>query len=159
MDEEVKKEWEKSKRIEAERMKAAKALEEDRTSQINSAFLESENPKVKGFSRDASRIARSVERATNFSLGFVIFGIILMSLPKMLMGVGLGLPVGILLDALVMVGLVLFYSSPILAGVSLGFGLFKKDIAEFKAKDVIVSAVITLVIFGGYLIFELLVIK
>ena len=29
MDEEVKKEWEKSKRIEAERMKAAKALEED----------------------------------------------------------------------------------------------------------------------------------
>ena len=159
MDEETKKEWEKSKRIEAERMKAAKALAEDRTSQINSAFLEPENSKVKGFSRDTSRITRSIERATNFGLGFVVLGIILINLPKILMGVGLGVPVGILLNILATAGLVLFYVAPILAGVSLGFSLFRKDLAGFREKNVIVSAVITLAIFGAYLIFEFLAIK
>ena len=68
--------WEKSKRIEAERTKAVKALEEgDRELRVNSAFLDPENTKIKGYSRDESRIIRSIEKASGLSIGFVILGI------------------------------------------------------------------------------------
>ena len=77
MDEETKKEWEKSKRIEAERMKAAQAVANDDSERINSAFLDVRSTNLKGYSRDVESLVRSIEKVSGFGLGFAVVGVIL----------------------------------------------------------------------------------
>lgn len=73
-DNETKENAEKSKRIEAERMKAARALAESTEDKANLAFLEP--TKTKGFSRDYGAILKSMERVSNASIIFVVLGIV-----------------------------------------------------------------------------------
>ena len=71
-------EWaEKSKRIEVERMQAARALMEEKPERTNLAFLNPSNTKTKGWSRDPNVILASIERMGNRSLVFAICGVVL----------------------------------------------------------------------------------
>ena len=74
MDEETIKEWEKSKRIEKERMKAAREVAFHEESKANQALLTPE--KTHGFSRDSSTIIRNAERMANISIVFALLGIV-----------------------------------------------------------------------------------
>lgn len=76
-DQETEAEWAKSKRIEAERMKAAKALAETKADNSNLAYLDPRTTKIKGFSRGREAILLSVERLGNFSAVMVVGGVII----------------------------------------------------------------------------------
>ncbi len=153
MDEETRKEWEKSKRIEAERMKAMRALnEDDKEARINSAFLEPENKKIKGFSRDTSRVLRSIEKAAGFSLGFVILGVVLSNALSLGAMLGVSSAIGILLGIVSAIGLVLICVSAILAIVSLGYSFYYKKTDNFDNKNITITSITTLAILLVYLI-------
>ena len=69
-------EWaKKSKRIEAERMKAVKALAEEKTDKTNLAFLDP-STKVKGWSSDLDVIFARAERMSNVSILFAVLGVV-----------------------------------------------------------------------------------
>lgn len=70
-------EWEKSKRIEAERMKAARALEAEKSNHENLAYLDPQKTKVKGWSSDRNVIMASVERMGNKAVILAFAGIVL----------------------------------------------------------------------------------
>lgn len=76
-DKETEKEWEKSKRIDAERMKAARALLNEKPDKVNLAFLDPNVTKVKGWSNDPNVIFASIERMGNRSMALAIGGIVL----------------------------------------------------------------------------------
>ena len=73
----TKQEWEKSKRIEAERMKAARALADSKSERSGLEFLDPKKTKVKGWSNDADVIIASIERMGNRALILAIAGIVL----------------------------------------------------------------------------------
>ena len=73
-DKETEAEWKKSKRIEAEKMKAARSLAYHEEDKVNQAFLDP--AKVRGFSRDPNVVARSAERLANVSIVSTLLGIL-----------------------------------------------------------------------------------
>lgn len=76
-DEQTEAEWAKSKRIEAERMKAVRALAEEKPDRANMAFLEPKSSKVKGWSNDPDVILADGEKMGNLALIFAISGLVL----------------------------------------------------------------------------------
>ena len=76
-DKETEAEWEKSKRIEAERMKAARALETEKPNSVSLAYLDPKATKVKGWSSDKDVILASVERLGNKSVILAFSGVAL----------------------------------------------------------------------------------
>ena len=82
-DQETEAEWEKSKRIEAERMKAARALAEERPDKANLAFLDPKATKVKGWSNDPDVILADGEKMGNRALIFAVAGVILSFISSM----------------------------------------------------------------------------
>ena len=70
-------EWAKSKQIEAEQMKAVKALAKEKPDKANLAFLNPKETKVKGWSRDADVIMASVEKMGNRALILALCGMVL----------------------------------------------------------------------------------
>ena len=67
-------EWKKSKRIEAERMKAAQALKTDKANKEGLAYLDPQ--KARGFSRSPQVILASAEKMANASIIFAVLGIV-----------------------------------------------------------------------------------
>lgn len=76
-DKETEAEWEKSKRIEAERMKAVRASKAEKPSQENLAYLDPQATKVKGWSNDKNVIMASAERMGNKAVILAFAGIVL----------------------------------------------------------------------------------
>lgn len=76
-DEKTEKEWKKSKRIDAERMKAARALSNEKQDKTNLAFLDPNMTKVKGWSSDPNVILASIERMGNRSMALALGGVVL----------------------------------------------------------------------------------
>ena len=76
-------EWEKSKRIEAERMKAARAIAEGKSDRVNVAFLDPKPTKVKGWSNDPDVILADGEKMGNRALIFAVAGVVLMFIGTM----------------------------------------------------------------------------
>ena len=76
-DQETEQEWAKSKRIEAEKMKAARALAQAKPDQSNLAFLDPKATKVKGWSSDPDVKLASIERMGNRAIIFALGGIVL----------------------------------------------------------------------------------
>lgn len=76
-DQKTEAEWEKSKRIEAERMKAARALGEGKPDGTNLAYLDPKMTKVKGWSSDKNVILASVERLGNKAIILAFAGVAL----------------------------------------------------------------------------------
>lgn len=71
-------EWaQKSRQIEAERMKAAKAIAEEKLDKVSVAFLDSKETKVKGWSNDSNVILATTERIGNRALVLAICGVVL----------------------------------------------------------------------------------
>lgn len=68
---------EKSKQIEAERMKAAKAVAEEKPDKSSLAFLDPKATKVKGWSNDANVIVANAERMGNRAVVFAVCGMVL----------------------------------------------------------------------------------
>jgi hypothetical protein len=155
-DKETELEWEKSKRIEAERVKAAEALNRNNgETKVNSAFLAPENTKIHGYSRDKNSISRSVEKAAGFSIGFVILGIITTSLPRAIAIAGAPAPLTILFDIISAIGMVILFAAPILAVVALWSNYYYKK----NDKNIVITAGISLAIFAVYLIIHFAIIK
>ena len=102
-------EWEKSKRIEAERMKAARALAEEKSDRVNAAFLDPKLTKVKGWSNDPDVILANGEKMGNRAIIFAVTGIVLLfigtmgSLVSSTFNLGLA---GVILEIPSMLGLV-----------------------------------------------------
>lgn len=72
------KEWaEKSRQIEAERLKAAKDLNERTQDKSNLAFLNPTDTKVKGWSSDKNVMMASIERMGNRAIVLAIAGVVL----------------------------------------------------------------------------------
>lgn len=76
-DQETEAGWEKSKRIEAERTKAAQALKAEKSDSTNLAYLDPKETKVKGWSSDKDVILASVERLGNKSMILAVSGVAL----------------------------------------------------------------------------------
>ncbi|MBR0372891.1 hypothetical protein IJH72_03080 [Candidatus Saccharibacteria bacterium] len=77
VDRETEKWAEKSKRIEAERMKAARALAEGKPDKSNLAYLDPKTTKVKGWTTDPDVILASIERLGNRAVVLAVSGIVL----------------------------------------------------------------------------------
>ena len=82
-DKETEAEWEKSKRIEAERMKAARAAAEEKPDRSSLAFLDPKATKVKGWSNDPDVILADGEKMGNRALIFAVAGVILLFISSM----------------------------------------------------------------------------
>ena len=76
-DRETELEWGKSKRIEVERMKAAKAIAEEKSEKTNLAFLDPKVIKVKGWSADPDVVLSSGERMGNRAIVLALGGVVL----------------------------------------------------------------------------------
>ena len=74
MDEQTKAEWEKSKRIEAEKMKATRSLAQHEEEKANLAYMPI--TKTHGYSRDPNVIIKNAERMANISIIFTLLGIL-----------------------------------------------------------------------------------
>ena len=153
MDEE-KKEWEKSKRIEAEKMKAARAIAEEKPSRVNSAFLDVKPTNLKGYERDVESSIRSIERAGDFSVGMAILGIVV----RFAIGM-IPLPLGILAQVIKLIGVCMLGISAILAIGSLSYVFYYRKKTEFKFKNVVITASIALMIVIIYVVLNFSLIK
>lgn len=76
-DEQTEAEWKKSKQIEAERMKAARAIAEEKPDRVSAAFLDPKSTKVKGWSNDPDVILADGEKMGNRALVFAFAGVVL----------------------------------------------------------------------------------
>ena len=77
-------EWaEKSRRIEAERMKAARALMEEKPDKVSAAFLDPKATKVKGWSNDPDVVLADGEKMGNRALILAVAGVILSFISSM----------------------------------------------------------------------------
>lgn len=129
-DKETELEWEKSKRIEAERMKAVKDLEEQKPDKISLAYLDPKMTKVKGWSKDPDVMLASIERMSNWAVVLVVGGAVL-SVIGMFGGIvaetsnlGLG---GVLVSGLPSgVGMLLMGIGAIMSLVVIGFQLYAR---------------------------------
>ncbi len=130
-DEETEKEWKKSKRIEAEQMKAVRALAEEKPDKINLAFLDPKTTKTRGWSSDLDVILASIERMGNRAIFLAMGGIVL----SIIGYVG---------------GIVTFVSNLGLAGVMIsslpsGVGMF----------GIGVAVLMSLIVIGGEIVFKI----
>ncbi|MBR0242760.1 hypothetical protein IJQ51_02320 [Candidatus Saccharibacteria bacterium] len=73
-DQETEARWAKLRRIEAEKTKAARDLEERGENKANLAYLPITKPR--GFSRDPNAIMQSAERMANISVIFCLLGVV-----------------------------------------------------------------------------------
>ena len=128
-DKEVEEWAAKSKAIEAERMKAAKAIVEEKLDRTNEAFLDPKLTKVKGYSKDTDVILASAERIGNRALVLVICGLLLAFVARMggyLVSVfRLGL-FGMMFEILSAAAAFLLGLGFIMGLVTIGFGLYYK---------------------------------
>lgn len=77
-------EWaEKSRQIEAERMKAAHALAEEKPDKVSASFLDPKATKVKGWSNDSDVILADGEKMGNRALIFAFAGVVLSFISSM----------------------------------------------------------------------------
>ena len=160
-DKETEAEWEKSMRIEAEKMKAARSLayhEEDKT---NQAFLDP--AKVRGFSRDPNVVARSAERLANISIVFTLLGILfgiflqLVSIEIETFRLGLaGSGIAMVFGAINSVGIGV---GALTGAIALVCGVVMLKRTARKLKPAIITAVISLTLIIIYYIVQYLIIR
>lgn len=128
-DAETEKEWAKSKRIEAERMKAAREIAKEETDKTNLAFLD---PTVikKGWSNDDNAIFKSIEKVGNRSIILAICGVVLNIIGTVggmvSMTNKLGLAGALISDLPSMVGIFCIGVAVLMALVTIGSELYYK---------------------------------
>ena len=153
MDEKTKAEWEKSKRIEAEKMKAMRDLNA-RNERLNTAYLDP--TKAHGFSRDPNTIMKNAERMANISIIFapvgVLFGILSLIFDIVAFANKLGLAgagISILLNIVQYVGI----GVGVLAGlVSLGCTIVFARRSKYDVKYILITSICALSLIAVYYI-------
>ena len=154
-DVETEQEWEKSKRIEAERMKAAQALAESKPEKAGLEFLGPKKTKVKGWSNDPDVMIASAERMGNRALIFAIGGIVLSVIGYAGGMVGSGFNLGLagaIISALPSgIGMLLMGIGVLMALVTMGVEVYHKIKAKRKLDSAFwtaVGAVGVVVVYG-----------
>ena len=161
-DEETQAEWKKSKRIEAERQKAMRAVEREGQSKADLAYLDPGATKVKGFSRDPNVILADAERMANRAAILVIGGVVL----RIIGDVGgivstsfnLGLA-GVILDIPGWVGLACLGVGVLMAMAVIGCEIYFKVKMGRRISSALWSAVAVLAIVVIYFVIRWLIIR
>lgn len=126
-DKETEQEWAKLRRIEAEKEKARKAIEEEDKKQgkVNAAFLDSmSGAKVRGFSRGSEALRQSSERLANWSTTLGVCGIIVDFLSRIVDVRGLGMAGAMMIGAINAIGFGMIGIAAFLAVFNIGAMLF-----------------------------------
>ena len=136
----------KSKQIEAERMKAARALAESPEDRSALAFLEP--TKTKGFSRDYGAIMASMEKVSNTSIIFAILGIvfgIFSMVASMVVAVHhLGLAGGALIGVIGAVNYIGLGAGLLMAVVALVSAIAFARKTHYRIKPIIITSCVTI---------------
>ena len=153
-------EYKKQERIKEEREKAARAIEEENKKQarLNSAYLDfSGMPKIKGFSRGQEAMRQSCERLANFSSVVVIAGVIIDFLGRMTDVSGLGTSGATMIGIIGGVGTAMIPVALFVAIFTVGAVIWTNRKYQIRAKDALRSAIVALVVGGGYEIIWLVI--
>ncbi len=145
--------YKKQERIKEEREKAARAIEEEdkKQARLNSAYLDfSGMPKIKGFSRGQEAMRQSCERLANFSSVVVIAGIIIDFLGRMIDVSGLGTSGATMIGIIGGMGTAMIPVALFVAMFTVGAVFWTNRKYQIKAKDALRSAIIVLIVGGGY---------
>ena len=153
----------KSRQIEAERMKAAKALEEEKPDKSGLAFLDPKATKVKGWSNDPDVIIANAERMGNRALIFAVCGAVLdiigmvgsMVTSANDLGMG-GLIISGLPSGIGMLGIGLAF---LLAVITVGVEVFYKLKKGRKVTSATWSAGAAIAVCVGYILLKLFVLS
>lgn len=146
-------EYKKQERIKEEREKAARAIEEEDKKQVRSnlAYLDfSGMPKIKGFSRGQEAMRQSCERLANFSSVVVIAGIIIDFLGRTIDVGGLGMSGATMIGIIGGMGAAMIPVALFVAMFTAGAVFWTNRKYQIKAKDALRSAIIVLIVGGGY---------
>ena len=146
-------EYKKQERIKEEREKAARAIEEEDKKQVrlNLAYLDfSGMPRIKGFSRGQEAMRQSCERLANFSLVVAIAGIIIDFLGRMIDVSGLGMSGATMIRIIGGMGTAMIPVALFVAMFTAGAVFWTNRKYQIKAKDALRSAIIVLIVGGGY---------
>ena len=148
-DAETEAEWAKLRRIAKEKEKAARALEDAKQDKVALSCLDPAPARAKGFSRNRETVIRSVEKFANFSILFVIFGIMLELIGRAVAMTTMAVVAGIL-QGLGTVCLVVAIVSAVTGVIS---SIYTKIKYKTKMNYTIWVSVIALVAFGIYRLF------
>ncbi len=161
-DKETEAEWAKSRRIEAERMKAARALAEEKPDKANIAFLDPKATKVKGWSNDPDVVLADGEKVGNRALIFAVCGIVLAVIGAMGSIVSstfnLGMA-GVMLMIPSYVGFAGMVLAVLMALVAVGCEIYLKVKRGRKFSVAFWSAVSVIVLIGIYFVVRGLIVR
>ncbi|MBQ1298276.1 hypothetical protein IIY24_00345 [Candidatus Saccharibacteria bacterium] len=154
-------EWEKSKRIEAERMKAARALAEEKPDKSNLAFLDPATTKAKGWSSDKNSILASAEKIGNRAIILAISGVVLAVIGYVggMVSLGFNLGVGgVIISGIPSgIGYLCMGIAVVMAVVTVGSEIYFKIKDGRKFSSGFSSAVASLVVVLVYFVLSLVV--
>lgn len=153
-------EYKKQERIKEEREKAARAIEEEDKKQVrlNLAYLDfSGMPRIKGFSRGQEAMRQSCERLANFSSVVAVAGILIDFLGKMVDVRGLGTSGAMMIGLIGGLGSVMVIVAIFVAIFAVGAVIWTNRKYQIRAKDALRSAIVALVVGGGYEIIWLVI--
>ena len=156
-DAETEAEWAKLRRIDEEKQKAARAIENEKVDKTNLTYLDPKSTKQKGFSRDRDVVMRAVEKFTNYSVIFVVFGVVLKVISRAggivseVSHIGAG---GAIISGLPgALGMVCLIAAVVAAIAGIISSIWAKSKYGAKMSYTLRVSIITLVIFG---VFELI---
>lgn len=159
MDAETKAEWEKSKRVDAERMKAARELAKQSEPKANSTFFDLQ--KSRGFSRDPRMIMMSAERMANASILFAVLGTVfgffssVFAVVAQANNLGLaGAGIAMVFDAINAAGIGIAVITSVIALVCTLIFAWR---TQYKIKPIIVTTTSALVLIAIYTIVDSLI--
>ena len=149
---------EKSKRIEAEKLKAAKALAEEQPSKANLAYLDPKDTKVKGFTWDKDVLLFSLERYADKSFLFALVAVVLELIGwcgSIVSRAGnLGAGALIISGIPSMIGTVLIGLSAVSVVIAISGEIYFKVAMGRKFGSPFWSAVFALPVIGGYFLIQ-----
>lgn len=156
-DAETEAEWAKLRRVEEEKQKAARAIENEKNDKTNLVYLDPKSTKAKGFSRDRDVVMRAVEKFTNYSIIFVVFGVVLSIIGRVGGMVSdanhLGMGAMVISGLPGMLGMVCLAAAVISAIIGIISSFWTKTKYGAKTNYTLRASIITLIIFG---VFELI---
>ena len=153
-DAETEAEWAKLRRIEKEKQKAAKALEKTESDKVAISYLDPKPAKTTGFSRNRETVIRAVEKFANYSIIFVIFGIVLNIISRaggIVSGVNnLGMGAAIISGLPQALSMICLAAGVVSAVVGIISSIYTKVKYKTNMKYTLLVSVISLIVFGIY---------
>lgn len=154
MDEATKKEWEKSKRIDEEKMKALRDLNAEKKSKADLAYLDPKPTKLKGYERGETAIMMSCERFANIAGISTFIGVFVSIIISSMFFSGMidNMAIGMMSNIIRGIGSALIIIGAISAVVSLLASAYYYYKYRHKASAAIWTSVISLAVLAIYLL-------